>query len=150
MIRISFRHEGSWSMLGRTCLDGKDRSLPTMNFGWLEADTPEAEVRRVVLHEFGHALGLIHEHQNPRGGIDWDREVVIADLSKSPYGWDEETIEHNLFRPFAEAEVQATSLDKNSIMIYPIPERWTRDGFSASLNDRLSDDDRRLIRKAYP
>jgi len=29
-----------------------------------------------VLHEFGHALGLIHEHQNPAsGGFKWNREV---------------------------------------------------------------------------
>jgi hypothetical protein len=29
-----------------------------------------------VIHEFGHALGLIHEHQNPSGGIQWNKPVV--------------------------------------------------------------------------
>ena len=40
-----------------------------MNYGWIDADSPEEELRSVVLHEFGHALGLIHEHQNPLSGI---------------------------------------------------------------------------------
>jgi len=38
---------------------------PTMNYGWLKDDTDDVEYRRVVIHEFGHALGAIHEHQNP-------------------------------------------------------------------------------------
>jgi len=38
----------------------------TMNFGWLTPDTEDSEYQRVVLHEFGHALGLLHEHQHPR------------------------------------------------------------------------------------
>src|SRR5690242_7229133 len=63
-IRITFRYEGSWSMIGTTALN-RPRDQPTMNFGWLETTTPEIELREVVLHEFGHALGLIHEHQLP-------------------------------------------------------------------------------------
>jgi serralysin len=38
---------------------------PTMNYGWMTPDSSDDEVHRVVAHEFGHALGLIHEHQNP-------------------------------------------------------------------------------------
>lgn len=33
-----------------------------MHFGWLRDDTDDVEWRRVVVHEFGHALGAIHEH----------------------------------------------------------------------------------------
>ncbi len=45
--------------------------------GWLEPDTPNDEYRRVVLHEFGHALGGIHEHQSPASGvIPWDKPKV--------------------------------------------------------------------------
>ena len=48
-----------------------------MNYGWLTPESAQDEVRRVVLHEFGHALGLIHEHQNPKGGgIEWNRDAV--------------------------------------------------------------------------
>jgi len=150
MIRISFRYSGSWSVLGRSCKQITDLSQPTMNYGWLRPETSDDEVRRVVLHEFGHALGLIHEHQNPKNKIEWDRNAVIKDLSGEPNKWDEQTIEFNMFKRFAEAEVRATPIDATSIMMYPIPARWTKNGFSAGLNTDLSADDKSLIHQAYP
>ena len=64
-IRISFAEKGfSWSTVGTDALTvGRDEA--TMNYGWLEPDTELREYQRVVRHEFGHALGMIHEHQNP-------------------------------------------------------------------------------------
>jgi hypothetical protein len=67
-IRISFKYEGSWSVIGTTAKN-IPKNQPTMNFGWLTAGVSEDEARRVILHEFGHALGLIHEHQNPIAAI---------------------------------------------------------------------------------
>src|SRR5512132_966476 len=66
-IRIAFMPgKGSWSYLGKDCeripeppggtLD--PTTLPkyvTMNYGWLTPQSDDDEVRRVVLHEFGHA-----------------------------------------------------------------------------------------------
>jgi hypothetical protein len=66
-IRIVFGPgQGSWSYLGTQCRQ-VDPSEPTMNYGWLTPNAPDDVLRPVVLHEFGHALGLIHEHQHPRG-----------------------------------------------------------------------------------
>jgi serralysin len=149
LIRISFQYAGSWSVLGTTCRQITDRTEPTMNYGWLKPTTPDDEVRRVVLHEFGHALGLIHEHQNPKGAIQWERDKVIEDLSGPPNRWTVDQIEFNMFKPYELAEVRATPVDRDSIMMYPIPARWTTNGFSAALNTDLSADDRRLIREAY-
>jgi len=41
-----------------------------MNLGWVEEGAEIVdEDRGVILHEFGHTLGLNHEHQSPaRGG----------------------------------------------------------------------------------
>jgi len=94
-VRISFvRNGSSWSMLG-----SQARSAPnhraTMNFGWFDDNTPEEEFRRTVLHEFGHALGLLHEHQNPAGGIPWDEAAVYAFYYQTQ-GWDRNTTYQNV------------------------------------------------------
>lgn len=150
-IRVAFRQgNGSWSMLGTECRRIADQSEPTMNYGWLTDDSPEPEIREVVLHEFGHALGLIHEHQNPAGGIHWDEAAVIRDLSGPPNMWDEETIRDNVLRHYTPDAVTGTGLDPHSIMMYPIPEAWTAGDFHTGFNTDLSTTDRALIRAAYP
>lgn len=148
-IRVAFQQgDGSWSYLGTQCRD-IPAGQPTMNYGWLTPDSPDDELQRVVLHEFGHALGLIHEHQNPKGGIDWNEPAVIADLSGPPNFWDEATIRHNVLDHYAPDAVTATDVDAESIMMYPIPAAWTNDGFSADLTNDLSENDKQLIRDVY-
>ena len=149
-IRIGFLEgDGSWSYLGTEC-----RDIPadetTMNYGWLTPDSEDDELQRVVLHEFGHALGLIHEHQNPEGGIDWNVPAVLADLGGPPNNWDEETARHNVLDHYQRDEVTATTVDAESIMMYAIPAAWTNDGFSADMNTELSEQDKELIRTVYP
>ncbi len=150
-IRISFQYSGSWSLIGTTCRQITDQTQPTMNFGWLTPNSTDEEVQRVVLHEFGHALGLIHEHQNPIGKpIQWNRDAVIADLSGPPNNWSLDVIEHNMFEPYDTAAVNGTNQDPDSIMMYPIPASWTLDGFSVGLNSKLSDADKTFIHEQYP
>lgn len=149
-IRISFQQRGSWSSIGTSCRNITDKTRPTMNFGWLTEQSTDEQVARVVLHEFGHALGMTHEHMNPAGGIAWNREQVISDLSGPPNNWTLDQIENNMFRQFDVAETNFTAVDPQSIMMYPIPERWTTNGFSAGTNTTLSDTDKKFIRKQYP
>ncbi|MFG1379136.1 hypothetical protein [Xanthobacter autotrophicus] len=96
-IRVSFVQDGSsWSVLGTTARQIA-RDEPTMNFGWLTEELAEDKARSVILHEFGHALGLIHEHQNPHVPVAWDVDAVVRDLSGPPNNWDLATIETNMF-----------------------------------------------------
>lgn len=148
-IRITFRYSGSWSVIGTTCR-AVPKNEPTMNFGWLTPDVTDQEARRVILHEFGHALGLIHEHQNPISQIKWNKPAVIRDLSGPPNMWDAQTIEHNMFEAYPSNEIAGTTLDWHSIMMYPIAASWTLDGSSAGLNDDLSGTDKTFIQQQYP
>jgi serralysin len=145
-IRISFTRPGSWSVIGASC--GRvGASQPTMNFGWLTEATDELILRRVVLHEFGHALGLVHEHQHPGAAIQWDRDAVYRDLEP---GWSRAQIDKNIFDAYASHETNSSRFDASSIMLYPIKKGWTVDGFSSQLNTQLSTVDMEFIAECYP
>ncbi|MGB3796096.1 MAG: hypothetical protein WA957_07310, partial [Alteraurantiacibacter sp.] len=150
-IRVAFLPgAGSWSLLGTDCQNETDQTKPTMNFGWLDETSDEEDIREVVLHEFGHALGLIHEHQNPDGGIEWDEEAVNTDLKGPPNFWNTETIRRNVLEHYDPDDLIATEIDSLSIMMYPIPNKWTIGDFETGLNSDLSPTDRELIRRVYP
>lgn len=148
-IRISFKAgPGSWSHIGTACR-GIPEPEPTMNFGWLTPESTDGVLRQVVLHEFGHAIGFIHEHQNPQGGIQWNKDAVRHDLSGPPNNWDDDTINKNMFKFYDLKDLQMTPVDGRSIMLYPIPAAWTLDKFSAGMNSELSETDKQLAREVY-
>src|SRR5690606_37607016 len=99
-IRVSFDKGGSWSHVGRTALL-VPFNFSTINFGWLDDNLAEVEFRSVVLHEFGHALGLIHERQSPASGIQWDKEKAYR-WYKEKQGWDKDTVDLNVFGKYNE------------------------------------------------
>jgi len=147
-IRIDFQPgKGSWSHLGKHSKK-VPRDRATMNLGWMTLALAEDKARAVVLHEFGHALGLIHEHMNPEKPIDWDRDAVIEDLHRTQ-NWDDATIERNMFAKYQPGTLTTTAVDPNSIMMYPIPAHWTRNGFSTGFNSELTGQDKKMIRDVY-
>lgn len=141
-VRISFqRGIGSWSYIGTDALAVRPTEA-TMNFGWLD--------RQTVLHEFGHMLGLAHEHQNPQGGIQWNIDQVVKDLSGPPNNWDNATIFHNVINKYNTSSVNGTTFDPKSIMLYFFPARWTQNGMSSSINNDISEQDAAFIAAMYP
>lgn len=46
-----------------------------------ELSLNDAELSRVIMHEFGHVLGAEHEHQRPDTGITWDEDGVFKDYN---------------------------------------------------------------------
>lgn len=149
-IRISFKFPGSWSLVGSACRKQTDLTKPTMNYGWLKLNTPDENLERVVLHEFGHALGLTHEHLHPAHGIQWNKDKIYKDLSGPPNNWTTQIIDNNMFKVYSKTETNFTQFDKDSIMLYPIPPEWTLNGFSVGLNSKLSSTDINFIRQLYP
>ncbi|KAM3095075.1 hypothetical protein ACKFKG_14310 [Phormidesmis sp. 146-35] len=148
-IRISFKQEGTWSALGTDALlVPKDQ--PTMNYELLKSNTPEARYSRDVLHEFGHALGCIHEHVHPEAGISWNKEAVYRYYMAPPNSRTKEEIDRNLFKKYSRTITQFSRFDPKSIMIYPIPKKLTTNGYEVGWNGQLSATDKAFIAKAYP
>lgn len=113
-IRIDFnRFGGAWSLLGTECLTVKNKAEATMNFGWFDVPT--------TLHEFCHALGMVHEHQNPKGqAILWDKPRV-RDWANKTQGWSEQTTNNNIIERYKMDEINGSTFDSKSIMLYFFP-----------------------------
>ncbi|HUW15279.1 MAG TPA: hemopexin repeat-containing protein [Anaerolineae bacterium] len=149
-IRISFAEVGSWSYIGTDAL-AVSGGRPTMNYGWLTPNSSDTEYNRVVLHEFGHALGMIHEHQHPEAGIPWDRDAVLAYYTGPPNNWSVASTEHNVLEAYSRDISQYSVFDIHSIMLYPIPNAHTMGDFAVPWsNFELSDADRSFIDRVYP
>jgi hypothetical protein len=148
-IRISYGADGqSWSYVGTDALTvAKD--APTMHFGWLHPSTDAVETRRVVLHEFGHALGLIHEHQHPASAIKWNKQAVYDRYIKQ-LKWTKQQVDSNLFATHPAGETQFSTFDPGSIMHYPVPAELTSDGKAVGWNTELSQTDKQFIAQIYP
>lgn len=142
-IRVTFdRNDGAWSYLGKDCL-GIPANVATMNLGWQDGG--------VIEHEWGHALGMVHEHQNPRGNpLLWNREAVIASLSGPPNYWTIPQIEHNVLGRYSLGQTNGSAFDPDSVMLYAFPASWTANGASTRANAEMSALDAEWMRRVYP
>lgn len=149
-IRVSFAEKDfSWSAVGTDALTVAANE-PTLNLGWLEPTTSLREYQRVVRHEFGHALGMIHEHQNPAalGQIPWDKPKVYAYYAQQ--GWSQEDVDSNIFQVYSEDSTNHTAFDSTSIMEYAVPDSLTVGSYAIGWNTELSASDIEFMRRQYP
>jgi hypothetical protein len=149
-IRISFAEQGfSWSNVGTEAISVPPTAA-TMNYGWLEPTTSLREYQRVVRHEFGHALGMIHEHQNPaaQGQIPWDKPKVYAYYAQQ--NWSAADVDSNIFEVYSEDSTNHTAFDPTSIMEYAVPDSLTIGSYAIGWNTEFSPQDIEFMRRQYP
>lgn len=142
-LRVAYtKAEGAYSYIGTDNL-GIAKNRKTMNLGWLD--------EAVVLHEFGHAVGAIHEHQHPEAKIPWNKEAVYAYFGGPPNYWDRQTIDSNLFDAYSVGQTQFSAYDRTSIMHYAIDAALLTDASRAvGWNSVLSTLDAAQFGKLYP
>lgn len=139
-ISITFNTTLNKSLIGRSSRDVA-KSQATMHLS--------QAIERSICHEFGHALGLRHEHSNPNGDIQWNEPVVIADMAAQ--NWTADMVRANIFKKFGPeyACIGDPGFNTHSIMLYPIKRSWTLNGFSVPLNEHISDGDEKCLVALY-
>ncbi|KAH9995883.1 hypothetical protein BJV74DRAFT_298723 [Russula compacta] len=146
-IRIKFTGSGgpSYSWIG-TDNSSVPSNQETMGLGIVDS-TNEHDLRATVLHEFGHALGCVHEHMQPNFRFKW-RDQVVIDAHKGR--WTEKMVRENILNRYTHQQVQASSFDPDSVMIYYISPQWTEERFGTHRSSKLSHKDKEFISKMYP
>ncbi|MGL4939764.1 MAG: hypothetical protein ACRC44_00035 [Bifidobacterium asteroides] len=142
-IRINFSTESGdyWSVIGRMA-ERVASSKPTMNFGGFEKDTlnflngknevawKASYIHTVILHEFGHALGLAHEHFHPICQADLNMDETIKWLGGPPNNWSETMARFNINAEYyfkstinqSGDPLVSPEINRNSVMLYSFPQ----------------------------
>ncbi|RYY60949.1 MAG: hypothetical protein EOO05_08150 [Chitinophagaceae bacterium] len=124
--------------------DNVDEEMSVDPFHW-----SAKEVKRVVTHEFGHSLGLLHEQSYP-DAIHWKKTDSVYNYYKETQGWDKDKVDFNVFESNDQFSTNGTQYDPKSIMHYSIESWQTEDGYSLADNYDLSTGDKMVIAALYP
>ncbi|XP_064383859.1 uncharacterized protein LOC135332881 isoform X2 [Halichondria panicea] len=155
-VRVKFSETGgNWSMVGRDAETVTDMSKPTMVLNLLghSAELQES----LVIHEFGHALGLEHEHQRSDFwdvvGKHIDMDTMKDDTFVNPrqendggqsFGKDWLKLEKKTMPMESVPEY-----DPDSIMHYSFKVKWIRDKAHRSAESIGSDTSLTTKEKKY-
>jgi hypothetical protein len=151
-IRILVGLEGNWSLIGTDALL-VDQDKPTMGFDIHQHFSQKvggrspAELEGVVLHEFGHVLGAVHEHQHPQANIPWN--VPLLNQVLKDQGLSDEAIQQNILDKYEATDFHYAPYDRDSIMHYDVPNELTLGEFEIINSGRLSPLDIETVSAIY-
>jgi len=153
-VRITFGSNGCETKVG-TEAKSVDRKKPTM---FLKRTEGGKELRRHVLHEFGHVLGAQHEHFHPRFPYSWDLSAVELHFSNDGFKHPKKKVQRDINQRYNREQpgYLMSGFDEKSIMIYRIYKDWLqkREPFNEAPkefkgNYHLTDKDKELMTRAY-
>jgi hypothetical protein len=147
-IRIGFSDKGRWSLVGTDSTSLANQYQPSMNFSRFDQiysqfngvtvasvlSNSKAADRGTILHEFGHAIGLLHEHQNKNLNC-WNELIldgatnVYTYYGGPPNNWSKDKVRRNLgLILLTDPGAISGAPDPKSIMGYFLPEQILRAG----------------------
>ena len=103
-----------WSVLGREALNYA-ASEPTMTLGLQHG--MEDYNQHVVVHEFGHALGLLHEHQRS-GFLLTAKKYLDENKMKQELKISDKKFRQDWWDPVQQLVHESRSYDDESVMHY--------------------------------
>jgi serralysin len=130
---------GCYSYLGIDSIDPSLLGQESMNFGWWDAPRSHTFIYKgvsyttsssfdqggypgqgtTIVHEFGHALGMIHEHQTPfNNPIVWNTQALYDYFGGAPNNWSQSDIDFNIIDRYTSTNINGSDFDGNSIMKY--------------------------------
>jgi hypothetical protein len=145
---VTCRGDGFWSYLGPQILT-IPAGQPTMCLQDFDRGMPESEWRRVVRHEVGHTLGLLHEHMLPEIIALLDPEAVIADFMASQ-GWPRQMVVQQILTPPAPGTYRASKTSVHSLMCYQFSARVTRNHQPIPGGLDITPEDGEFVGSLYP
>jgi hypothetical protein len=169
-IRIRFNGENdtdnNWSWYGNQAsrrshanqFNTPDKPTMLLNVYHNRAKPGDWKLRRkTTLHEFGHALGLMHEQLHPDSGFEFHDEVIVEDMKRLKWCRPDDKedcltkVRREITKPATRDHAcrGAPQYDETSIMHYPIPARWLKRGKVTVQNDDLSYLDLDCVRSLY-
>ncbi|KAK8039519.1 hypothetical protein PG993_007930 [Apiospora rasikravindrae] len=140
-IRIKFTDSGpSWALVGTIDRPSHEETM-ALNLDY--QDTAEDTVG-TILHEFGHALGLKHEHRHSDSGLIFSRRHMRSN------GYDDKGISE-LWQPVGIDKRRTEPYDKLSIMHYAITTKQVKNlKTPIGRNNSLSTGDKNQLIAMYP
>ena len=158
-IKIDFLNSGPdaghWSYVGTQSAQMQhSMNLQGLSRDDLPRGTDLKEARRIVLHEFGHALGFEHEHQNPSALCHNEFDMKEVTSWARRLNWNSSEVERNLLKLQPSTSLKYTRHDQKSVMHYSLPEKLLKNGRSSrcwvEVNFELSEGDKNFARELYP
>jgi hypothetical protein len=141
---------GHSSHVGIDAARETDLSKPTMTLGFSDLVDFRAQEKHndfVVLHEVGHALGFIHEHNRRDAPHDFKTAETIAYFARR--GLNAAQVQSNIFDRWNRDLIRQSAYDTKSIMHYMFPDEIMVSGHGVPQNYELSQDDVQIARDLY-
>jgi hypothetical protein len=148
-----------WSALGTDATDPTSYPVYSMELK-LGSRASFIHIRRTMLHEIGHALGLEHEHTHPDRAWKWNKHAVydyygvtMRGITKKQRRHQKKLADENVLLQYnnGECALGVRECDGVSVMMYKTEPNWIAQGTGVyEENNTLSVGDTIGIQKHYP